>query len=206
MKTLFFSLLLVFHAWSGRPVISSAPMGGISVLAVNTTSSIVGWKAEKPTGSHMGTVKISSGDVVMRCGQLNSANIKLDMVSLVVSDLSSPDKEKLEGNLRGDNFFDTEKFPEAQLEITNVNHNSEKVYHFVTILANLTMHGITKQITFTAEVSKSTYDAFAAEANIIINRRDWNIATRNIKYDTFIYKDIRLHVQLQASKPEPKVS
>ena len=196
----------MFHAWSGRPVASSAPIGGISVLAVNTASSIVGWKAEKTTGTHMGTVKISSGEVVMRCGRLDAAHIRLDMSSLVVSDLSSPDKEKLEANLRGDNFFDTEKFPEAQLDITNVNHSSEKVYHFVTILANLTMHGITKQITFTADVSKSTYDAFAAEASIVISRRDWNIATRNIKYDTFIYKDIRLHVQLQASKPEPKVS
>lgn len=206
MKTLFFSLLLMFHAWSGRPVISSAPIGGISVLAVNTASSVIGWKAEKPTGTHVGTVRISSGDLVMRCGQLNSGTITLDMSSMTVDDLSSPDKEKLENNLRSDYFFDSAKFPEAQLQITTVNHNSEKTLHFVTILANLTIRGITKQITFTANVSRSAVDAFAAEANIVINRRDWNIATSNLMYDKLIYKDIRLHVQLQASKPEPKVS
>jgi hypothetical protein len=206
MKTLIFSLLMLFHTWSGKPVVNRAPVGGVSVLAVNTASSTVGWKAEKPTGTHRGTVRISLGDLVMHCGLLYSANIKLDMSSLTVDDLSAPDKQKLENNLRGDNFFDTGKFPEAELEITSVNHNSEKTLHFVTILANLTLHGITKQITFTADVSKSTINDFAAEANIVINRRDWNIGTSNVKYNTFIYKDIRLHVALQASRPEPKVS
>ncbi|MBS1528988.1 MAG: hypothetical protein JSU01_01665, partial [Bacteroidetes bacterium] len=99
MKTLFFSLLLVFHVWSGRPVVNSAPVGGLSVLAVNTASSTIGWKAEKPTGTHTGTVKISSGDLVMHCGQLYSGVVTLDMSSMTVDDLSSPDKEKLEGNL-----------------------------------------------------------------------------------------------------------
>jgi polyisoprenoid-binding protein YceI len=206
MKTLIFSLLMLFHTWSGKPVISSAPIGGISVLAVNTTSSTVGWQAEKPTGTHTGTMRILSGDLVMHCGQLYSANIKLDMSSLAVSDLSSPEKEKLETNLRGNNFFDTGKFPGAQLEITSVNHNSEKAFHFVTILANLTMHGITKQITFTADVSKSTINDFAGQASIVINRRDWKIATNNIKYDTFIYKSIRLHVQLRASRVDTELT
>ncbi|MBS1531642.1 MAG: YceI family protein, partial [Bacteroidetes bacterium] len=103
-------------------------------------------------------------------------------------------------------FFDSGKYPEARLEITTVNHSSEKTLHFVTILANLTMHGITKQITFTADVSKSGVNDFAAVANIVINRRDWDIATSNLRYNTLIYKDIQLHVQLQASRPEPKVS
>jgi polyisoprenoid-binding protein YceI len=206
MKTLIFSLLMLFHAWSGKPIFSKAPIGGVSVLAVNTSSSTVDWRADKATGTHNGKVSILSGDLVMHCGLLYSGTITLDMSSLTVADLSSPDKEKLENNLHSDYFFDTGKFPEAQLEITSVNHNSEKAFHFVTILANLTMHGITKQITFTADVSKSTINDFAGEANLVVNRRDWNIATSNIKYNTFIYKDIRLHVILQANRPEPKVS
>jgi polyisoprenoid-binding protein YceI len=206
MKTLFFSLLLMFHAWSGRPVVSLAPAGGVSVLAVNTTSSAVGWKAEKATGTHTGAIKISSGELVMHCGQLYSGTVILDLSSITVTDLSQPDKRKLETNLRSDYFFDAGKYPEARLEITSVNHSSEKTLHFVTILANLMMHGITKQITFTADVSKSAVDAFTAEANIVINRRDWNIATSNVMYNNLIYKDIRLHVQLQAGRPEPKVS
>jgi polyisoprenoid-binding protein YceI len=206
MKTLIFSLLMLLHAWSGKPVVSSVPAGGVSVLAVNITSSAVDWKAEKTTGTHNGTVNILSGDLVMRCGQLYAGTITLDMSSLTVDDLSSPDKEKLENNLRSNYFFDTGKFPEAQLEITSVNHNSEKAFHFVTILANLTIRGITKQVTFTADVAKSTVNDFAGEANIVINRRDWNIATNNIKYNAFIYKNIRLHVMLKASRNETQLT
>jgi len=206
MKTLFFSLLMLCHAWSGRPVVSRTMPGGVSVLAVNTSESTVDWKAEKTTGTHTGTVKIESGTLVMHCGVLSSGTVILDMGTLAVSDLSSPDKQKLENNLKGDNFFDTGKFPQAQLDITGVNHSSEKTLHFITIQGNLTLRGITKRITFTADVSKSAVDSFAAEANLIINRRDFNVATSNLKYDTFIYKDIHLHVTLKASRPEPQVS
>jgi YceI-like protein len=200
MKTFLFSLLMLCHAWSGKPVVNYSLPGGVSVLAVNTSSSTIGWTAQKPTGSHNGTVKISSGNLVMHCGLLYSGRIILDMTSLTVDDLTSPDKQKLQGNLHSDYFFDTGKFPEAALDITSVNHDSEKTWHFVTIAGNLTLHGITKPVTFTANVSKSTRDDFAADANIVINRRDWNIATSNVKYDTFIYRDIHLHVSLQASR------
>jgi len=205
MKTLIFCLLALCHNWSGRPVVH-ANAGGVSVLAVNTSESTVAWKAEKATGTHVGTVKIESGTLIMHCGLLSSGTVVLDMNTMTVTDLSSPDKEKLEGNFRSDYFFDSGKFPQARLDITAVNHSSEKTLHFVTILGNLTMHGITKQITFTANVSKSTVNDFAADANLVINRRDFNVATSNLRYDTFIYKDIRLHVILKASRPEPLVS
>jgi YceI-like domain len=206
MKTLFFSLLLLCHAWGGRPVVSYTKPGGVSVLAVNTSESTVDWKAEKATGTHTGIVKIESGTLVMHCGLLYSGTITLDMNSMLITDLSSPDKQKLENNLRGDYFFDTGKFPQAQLDITAVNHSSEKTLHFITIQGNLTLHGITKRITFTANVSKSAVNDFAAEANLVINRRDFNIATSNHFYNTLIYKDISLHVTLKASRPEPQVT
>jgi len=206
MKTLFLSLLMLFHAWSGRHVVNYTGPGGVSVLAVNTSASMVEWKAEKATGTHTGTVKIESGTLVMHCGLLASGTIILDMGSMTVADLSSPDKQKLEGNLRSDYFFDAGKFPQARLDITAVNHASEKALHFITILGNLTLRSITKQITFTANVSKSTVNDFAAEANVVINRRDFDVATSNLRYDTFIYKDIHLHVMLKASRTGPLVS
>jgi len=206
MKTLFYCLLMLSHAWSGKPVVSHSAPGGVSVLAVNTEESTIDWKAQKPTGTHMGKVKIGSGTLIMHCGQLYSGTISMDMNTMAVIDLSGHDKNVLETNLRSSYFFDAGKFPEARLDIINVDHRSEKAFHFVTVLANLTLHGITKQITFTADVSKSTVNDFAAQANITINRRDFAVATSNFKYDTFIYKDIQLHVSLQASRPEPSIS
>ena len=68
------------------------------------------------------------------------------------------------------------------------------------------MHGVTKRIVFTADITKNAVDQFNAQADIDINRRDWNIATSNIKYNTLIYKTVHLHVVLQANKPNERIS
>ena len=200
MKTLLISLLILTGVGFDNGTISNPKPGGISVLTVDPAQSTVAWKAEKTTGKHLGTVKIQSGSLTMYCGQLAKGTVLIGMQTLEVTDLSAPDKQKLENNLKGDNFFDTGKFPQATLDIISVDHRSEAAHHFVTVLSNLTLHGITKQMVFTADIAKSTRTDFIGQADITINRRDFNIATDNIKYDTFIYKDIHLHVLLQANK------
>ncbi|HTD99116.1 MAG TPA: YceI family protein [Mucilaginibacter sp.] len=206
MKTLLFSLLMLCGAGISNGTVSSPNPGGISVLTINAASSTIDWKAEKTTGKHNGTIKIRSGSLTLRCAQLASGSVFIDMNSINVADLSGPDKGKLENNLKGDNFFDTGKFPLAKLDIISVNYKSVPVHHFITILGNLNLHGVTKQVIFTADVSKSTYDDFTAQADMIINRRDFGIATSNIKYDTFIDKSIHLHILLQASKVKEQVT
>ncbi|MFB9842836.1 YceI family protein [Mucilaginibacter ginsenosidivorans] len=206
MKTLFISLLILGSALGSKPTNPATGAGGVSVLKVDPATSTINWKAEKATGSHAGTVAIKSGTLTMYCGQLAKGTVLIDMSAVSVTDLAAPDKQKLENNLRGDNFFDTEKFPEARLEIVSVDHRSEKLHHFVTVLGNITLHGITKQIVFTADVAKSNYNDFAGQADITLNRKDFGVATNNIKYNTFIYKDIRLHVAIQANKTDEQVT
>jgi len=50
-------------------------------------------------------------------------------------------------HLRGKDFLDTAKFPKATFESTSVAVNGDKA----TITGNLTLHGVTKQITIEAE-------------------------------------------------------
>ncbi len=128
------------------------------------------------------------------------------MNSIIVSDLTMPDKQKLENNLKGDNFFDTGNFPLAKLDIVSIDHKSESFYHLVTVTGNLMLHGITKKIVFTADISRNTDTNFTAQADIVINRRNFNIATNNIKYDALIYNDIHLDVLLQANKVNRQIS
>jgi len=206
MKTLLFSLLMLCSAGFSNGTVSNPKPGGISVLIVDPAASTIGWKADKTTGTHNGTIKIRSGSLTLKCAQLSSGFVFIDMSSINVADLSGPDKGKLENNLKGDNFFDTGKFPLAKLDIISVNHKSSTAHHFITVLGNLNLHGVTKRIVFTADVSKSTYDDFTAQADIVINRRDFGVATSNIKYDTFIDKSIHLHVSLQANKASEQVT
>jgi polyisoprenoid-binding protein YceI len=200
MKTFLFCLLILSHAGLGNRTTNYPKPGGVSVFTVDPAVSAIGWKAEKPTGTHNGTIKIRSGSLTFYCKQLTKGSILIDMNSIVVTDLAMPDKQKLENNLKGDNFFNTGRFPLAQLDIISVNHKSESTYRFITITGNLMLHGVTKKIVFTADVSKTRDTNFIAQADIVINRRDWNIGTKNFKYDKFIYTDIHLNVLLQANK------
>ena len=205
MKKLILGLLVLVASGFSKGINNLGP-GGFSILTIDPANSNIAWKAEKPTGTHLGTIAIAGGSLNFRCRQLSGGSVNIDMRSINVTDLSSPDKQKLENNLRGDNFFDTEKYPQARLDIVSVDHKSEPSYHFVTVSGNLTMHGVTKRIVFTADITKNAVDQFNARADIDIDRRDWNIATGNIKYNALIYKTVHLHVTLQANKPTERMS
>jgi polyisoprenoid-binding protein YceI len=206
MKKIILGLLVLVVSGFSKGTNNSPMPGGFSVLTIDPANSNIAWKAEKPTGTHLGTIAISGGKLNFTCRQLSGGSVNIDMRSINVTDLSSPDKQKLENNLRGDNFFETEKYPQAKLDIVSVDHKSEPTYHFVTVNGNLTMHGITRRIVFTADITKNAVDQFIAQADIDIDRRDWNIATSNFKYNTLIYKTVHLHVVLQANKPNERIS
>ena len=154
MKTFLFCLLILSHASIGNRSIKHPKPGGVNVLKIDPVASTIDWKAEKLTGTHTGTIKIRSGSLTFYCRQLAKGTILIDMNTLRVTDLQSLRKQQLESNLKGDNFFDTGKFPLAQLEIVSVNSQSQSSYHFVTITGNLQLHGVTKKIVFTADISK----------------------------------------------------
>lgn len=206
MKKLILGLLVLVVSGFSKGTSNAAKPGGFSILTIDPANSNIAWKAEKPTGTHLGTIAIAGGSLNFRCRQLSGGSVNIDMRSITVTDLASPDKQKLENNLRGDNFFETEKYPQARLDIVSVDHKSESSYHFVTVNGTLTMHGITKRIFFTADITKNAVDQFDAQADMDIDRRDWNIATSNIKYNTLIYKTVHLHVTLQANKPAERIS
>ena len=122
--------------------------------------------------------------------------IVLDMNTIAVTDLTQPDKQKLEANLKGENFFAAGRFATARFDIANVTYITDSL---TTIAGNLNMHGITKRVIFKAVILRADAQAFIARADLTINRRDWNIATGNFKYDQLISPAITLHIVLKAS-------
>ena len=183
-------------AQDSTATIKSAHVNYNTSLKVIPEDSKVDWYAEKLTGHHKGTVNISSGTVLVAGNKLLSGSFVLDMRTITVTDLSGKDKQTLEGNFRGDYFFDAKHYPTASFEILSVS-NADKS---ANIEGKLTMHGITKNIRFTADINKCTQDEFSADAKILINRRDWQIATSNMLYNTLIKPDLWLHVVIKATK------
>lgn len=170
----------------------------VSTLKIDVSESRINWHIAKITGKHDGTIKVLSGQLLLQNHQLKSGTVLLDMNTLAVTDLTQPDKAKLEANLKSDYFFDTGRFAVARFDITNVVYapNDGAV---ITITGNLNMHGIVKSIVFKAVILKADQQEFIARADLNINRRAWDIATGNFKYNRFISPVITLHIVLTAS-------
>lgn len=171
----------------------------VFTLEVDKSQSKLSWHATKPTGTHDGTINIYSGKLSLQGKKLLGGYILIDMQSLQVTDLSSPDKEKLESNLKGDNFFDSGRFAVARFEITNIDYVDVTDLRKVIISGNLNMHGIIKKISFKTGIQKNNGQEFVAVADAAINRRDWKIATENFKYNNFISPTINIHIVLKAA-------
>jgi len=201
MKTLLLSMLLLVNNGIANKKTNYHPNKNtwpVSTLKVDAAQSLVSWHIEKLTGSHAGTLKVFLGQLTVQNKKITGGWIVIDMNTLDVTDLTQPDKQKLENNLKGDNFFDTGRFTVARFDITRIDY-PEKGATTANITGNLTMHGLTKQIDFKAAILKNSASELIARADVNINRRDWNIATGNFKYDHFISPAIALHILIKAS-------
>jgi len=163
------------------------------VVNLNKSASSIAWLAKKVTGEHNGTVGISAGALNVDGNKLIGGNFTIDLKTIKDLDLTDPGyNQKLVGHLSSGDFFEVEKFPTASFVITKVAGNQ--------VTGNLTVKGITKSITFPAEIAVKG-GKVSAKANITIDRTDFNIRYGSKKFfesigDKAIYDDFALTVSL----------
>jgi polyisoprenoid-binding protein YceI len=171
--------------------------------AVNTNQSNLVWKAEKVTGKHDGTVKLSGGEITVANNNLVSGSFTIDMTSLAVVDIKDPGMNgKLLGHLKSDDFFSVEKHKTATFVITSVTPGSQKGSFIVK--GNLTIKGITKAIEFPAAIIMDGSD-LKATATITVDRTKFDIRYGSKSFfesigDKAIYDDFTIELQLLASQ------
>lgn len=164
--------------------------------SVDTAASIVQWHGRKVTGSHKGTVRISSGSLFVEEGKLAGGNFTIDLTSIANEDLSDPEyKTKLEGHLKSDDFFAVEQFPESTFEIIEVQDLGNDS---VQVAGNLQIRDVTKKITFDAAMAALTEDRAELNADFNINRHDWNVSFPG-KPDDLIADEINFKIALVAA-------
>jgi polyisoprenoid-binding protein YceI len=162
-------------------------------VAVSTSASKVVWLAKKVTGEHNGTVAISKGSLSVDGNKLVGGSFTIDLKSIVCKDLTDPTyNQKFITHISSGDFFEVEKFPTATFVITKVAGNQ--------ISGNMTVKGITKAITFPAQISV-TGGKVAATASITLDRTDYNIKYGSKKFfesigDKAIFDDFALTVSL----------
>jgi polyisoprenoid-binding protein YceI len=171
-------------------------------VKVNKKNSTVIWTGSKPTGSHTGNMNIKSGYLTYDHGQVVGGNFVIDMKSITCSDIKSEKKNQyLVDHLKDADFFNVAKFPEASLTIIRVQKLKENQFQ---MLADLTIKGITKPVSFTADLSVNG-NSYNAIAKIIIDRTKWGVEYKSGNIfkdlgDKIIYDDIEFDIFLVSEK------
>jgi polyisoprenoid-binding protein YceI len=135
---------------------------------VDAAKSTITWAAKKVTGAHNGTVSLKSGTLSVDGKSVKGGSFVIDMTTIKDADGSA----KLEGHLKADDFFGTEKFPTSTFVITKVAGVGSKLL----VTGNLTLKGITKPLTFPASVTVNADGTVSALAGkIIVDRTKYDI-------------------------------
>lgn len=139
---------------------------------VDVAASVLNWKGSKPTGTHNGTVALKSGSLELKNGKLTGGVFVVDLSSIKCLDLAGTDGAgKLEGHLKGEDFFDVAKYPTSTFTITKVKNNGGKL----AVTGNLQIKDVTKSITIPAMIStENGVTTFKSEV-FNINRADFNV-------------------------------
>ena len=164
-------------------------------FVVDTAQSSLQWTGRKVSGQHHGEVQIKSGALIMEEGKLIGGDFVIDLTTITNHDLEGEHKGKLEGHLKSADFFDVDNHPEASFEITNVQDGTEA--GTVALSGNLTIRGVTKNITFAAQVRETSETAVKATADFNIAREDWGVNYAG-QADDLISKEINFKVTLVA--------
>ncbi|HLV20118.1 MAG TPA: YceI family protein [Polyangiaceae bacterium] len=139
------------------------------VLRIDPANTKLKFTGSKVTGSHDGSFEKFDGTVSLKGDKVESAVIKLAIEMASVQ----TEPEKLLGHLKSPDFFDVEKFPKSEFESTRIKSGGANgATH--TVEGKLTLHGVTKTISFPATL-QLTDDKLNAKSEFSINRKDFGI-------------------------------
>jgi len=157
-------------------------------------------KRNKPASYHEGYLSLNSGVFTIENDNITSCNFEFDLISMVCTDIEDPElNKKLIGHLQSADFFDTEQYPTAKFELTS----SEKTGETHKISGNLTIKGITKNISFEATVQNSGDVVTVKSEKFAIDRTEWDIKYNSGKFfdnlkDNVILDEIEISFDIYA--------
>jgi polyisoprenoid-binding protein YceI len=165
-----------------------APAGSKTYVFGPETSTI-DFVGSKVTGSHKGGFKKFAGELHAANGRLAGSGNK------VVIDMDSlwADNDRLTGHLKSPDFFNTAQIPTATFVSKSISDQGTNSL----VTGDLTLHGVTKQISFPATI-KVTDSQVDVAADFAINRFDFDIKYPG-KANDLIRKEVVLKLNVKAA-------
>jgi polyisoprenoid-binding protein YceI len=169
--------------------------------------SFIEWRA-----SHLGGIQPRFGKIFIKDAKLTLSNgtliggvSEIEMSSLTVENFPEGAEEtgKLAGHLLSADFFDIEHFPTSKFELTSIKASESEMNSEIT--GNLTILGITKSITFFANVKITENEVSLVSEDFSIDRRDWGLSyntegTEGVPVDYLIADNVGFKIQLFLKK------
>jgi polyisoprenoid-binding protein YceI len=165
---------------------------------VVTKKSSLKWTGRKVGGQHEGTVDLKSGYFELENNVITSGTFIMDMTSIVPTDIKGSDKKKLARHLRGEDFFNVAKYPTATLKIKETESTGKDEFD---VTADMTILGVTNEITFSAKILGKSKNFIITSANITIDRTKWGITYKSSLLGNALIRDnFDMKIKLFAKK------
>ena len=169
-----------------------------STLAIDRSHSEVGFQVRHLLSKVRG--RFNEFDGTIEFDEANPASSRVDVTIHARSiDTGEPDRDT---HLRNADFFDVEKYPVLTFTSKSVTPRGENSYD---VVGDLTIHGITRQITLPASFLGAAQDPWGNtklvfEADLTLNRKDFGL-TWNAALETggfLVGDEVKVSLAIQA--------
>jgi len=150
---------------------------GIVAYKLQPQLSTLGWEGKAVTHGHNGTMQFASGDLQVNGDQVVGGTVVVDMKTLKATDITDAENHaKFVGHMSSDDFFSAEKYPTSTFKITSVKPIAGAAANAdnATITGDMTIKGVTQQISFPAKVGVKNGVA-AATGKVTIDRTKFGL-------------------------------
>lgn len=127
---------------------------------ISSSQSVLSWEGKTALKKHYGTVDISSGELVV------SENIVSGEITFNMETIKSEIGKGLDNHLKNEDFFNTEFYPEAKIEITGYVNNE--------IQGDLTIKDVTQPVSLPVKITQQN-DQVVMAGSFTIDRTLWGI-------------------------------
>lgn len=174
----------------------------VKTLTVKPEASKVEWFAEKVTGKHNGTVALKSGQIELDGKTIVGGTFSMDMATINTLDLEGEYKGKLDRHLKSADFFDVDNHAIATFKIKKTAPISGVEGFNTEVTGDLTLKGITHEISFPAKIEVKD-DKLAAYGEMIIDRTKYDIKYGSTSFfdslgDKAIMNDFTMKISIGA--------
>jgi polyisoprenoid-binding protein YceI len=173
----------------------SAPAapGAAVTYAFTQANSKIAFVGAKVTRKHDGSFGTFQGTVALVAGDPTKSTVSVDIDAASID----TDTPKLTGHLKSADFFDVGKFPKITFQSTSVSPAAAAGGTY-TVTGNLSLHGVTKAITFPAKIDMAS-GGVNVSAEFSINRKDFGITYPGMA-DDLIRDDVVVKLDIRAAK------